>query len=69
MKNFKNFISESGIGTAHQNQAIDNNTNSENNTNSDDNSNEGVHYLTTNSNNNTNTNINTNSNSITRYED
>ena len=27
MKNFKNFISESGIGTAHQNQAIDNNTN------------------------------------------
>ena len=27
MKNFKNFISESGIGTAHQNQSIDYNTN------------------------------------------
>ena len=27
MKNFKNFISESGIGTSHQNQAVDNNVN------------------------------------------
>ena len=27
MKNFKNFISEGMIGTSHQNQAIDNNTN------------------------------------------
>tara|TARA_B100001996_G_scaffold9231_1_gene7798 strand:- start:777 stop:1202 length:426 start_codon:yes stop_codon:yes gene_type:complete len=27
MKNFKNFVSESMIGTSHQNQAIDNNTN------------------------------------------